>query len=81
ILAEILGTMLGDTAKARVLRADGSYERVKPPSNGPAVRSQEQFMALARRASFADASRSPAVEPLLAAVGRAEPRRQKRKAQ
>ncbi|MFL5438906.1 MAG: polyphosphate kinase 1 [Myxococcales bacterium] len=81
ILAEILGTMLGDTAKARVLRADGSYERVKPPSNGPAVRSQEQFMALARRASFADASRSPAVEPLLAAAGRAEPRRQKRKAQ
>ncbi|HZX64911.1 MAG TPA: polyphosphate kinase 1 [Myxococcales bacterium] len=81
ILSEILGTMLGDTAKARVLRADGSYERVKPPSNGPAVRSQEQFMALARRASFADASRSPAVEPLLAAAGRAEPRRQKRKAQ
>ncbi|MFL5405637.1 MAG: polyphosphate kinase 1 [Myxococcales bacterium] len=81
ILAEILGTMLGDTAKARVLRADGSYERVKPPSNAPAVRSQEQFMALARRASFADASRSPAVEPLLAAAGRAEPRRQKRKAQ
>ncbi|MFL5455129.1 MAG: polyphosphate kinase 1, partial [Myxococcales bacterium] len=74
ILSEILGTMLGDTAKARVLRADGSYERVKPPSNGPAVRSQEQFMALARRASFADASRSPAVEPLLAAAGRAEPR-------
>ncbi|MFL5388440.1 MAG: polyphosphate kinase 1 [Myxococcales bacterium] len=81
ILAEILGTMLGDTAKARVLRADGSYERVKPPSSAPAVRSQEQFMALARRASFADASRSPAVEPLLAAAGRAEPRRQKRKAQ
>src|SRR4051812_18725132 len=81
ILSEILRTMLGDTAKARVLRADGSYERVKPPSNGPAVRSQEQFMALARRASFADASRSPAVEPLLAAAGRAEPRRQKRKAQ
>src|SRR3954470_15035456 len=81
ILSEILGTMLGDTAKARVLRADGTYERVKPPSNGPPVRSQEQFMALARRASFADASRSPAVEPLLAAAGRAEPRRQKRKAQ
>src|SRR3954447_1528629 len=81
ILSEILRTMLGDTAKARVLRADGSYERVKPPSNGPAVRSQEQFIALARRASFADASRSPAVEPLLAAAGRAEPRRQKRKAQ
>ncbi|MFL5380403.1 MAG: polyphosphate kinase 1 [Myxococcales bacterium] len=81
ILSEILRTMLGDTAKARVLRADGGYERVKPPSNAPAVRSQEQFMALARRASFADASRSPAVEPLLAAAGRAEPRRQKRKAQ
>src|SRR3954468_18258911 len=81
ILSEILRTMLGDTAKARVLRADGSYERVKPPPNGPAVRSQEQFMALARGAWSAHASRSPAVEPLLAAAGRAEPRRQKRKAQ
>jgi polyphosphate kinase len=80
ILSEILGTMLGDTARARVLRPDGSYERVRPPSNGPALRSQEQFMALARRASFADASRSPAVEPLLSATGPTEPRRQKRKA-
>jgi polyphosphate kinase len=80
ILSDILGTMLGDTAKARVLRPDGTYERVKPPTNGPLLRSQEQFMALARRASFADASRSPAVEPLLAVAGRSDPRRQKRKA-
>ena len=37
-------------------------------------------MALARRAAFADASRSPAVEPLLAATSKTGPRRQKRKA-
>jgi polyphosphate kinase len=71
ILDEILGTMLADNVKARVLRPDGSYERVRPGTHGtalPPVRSQEQFMALARRAAFADASRSPAVEPLLSAA-------------
>ena len=66
ILTEILGTMLADNVKARALRADGTYERVRPAQGAQPVRSQDQFMALARRAAFADASRSPAVEPLLA---------------
>jgi polyphosphate kinase len=66
ILTEILGTMLADNVKARLLRPDGTYERVRPAAGGPAVRSQDQFVALARRAAFSDASRSPAVEPLLA---------------
>jgi len=71
ILDEILGTMLADNVKARALRPDGTYERVRPGTHGTAtapVRSQENFMALARRAAFADASRSPAVEPLLSAA-------------
>ncbi|HKC61596.1 MAG TPA: polyphosphate kinase 1 [Myxococcales bacterium] len=66
ILTEILGTMLADNVKARLLRPDGTYERVRTAAGTPAVRSQDQFAALARRAAFADASRSPAVEPLLA---------------
>jgi polyphosphate kinase len=70
ILSEILGTMAGDNVKARALRSDGTYERIRPGSHGTgttALRSQEHFIALARRAAFADASRSPAIEPLLAA--------------
>jgi len=80
ILSEILGTMVADTAKARVLRPDGTYERIQPAAGGAPVRSQEQFMALARRAAFSDASRSPTVEPLLAAAGKTEPRQKRRKA-
>ena len=74
ILDEILGTMLADNAKARALRPDGTYERVRPGTGGTAstpLRSQEQFMALARRAAFADASRPPTVEPLLSAAKQA----------
>ena len=77
ILSEILGTMLSDNVKARVLRSDGAYERVRAAGTegaaAAAVRSQEQFMALARRAAFSDASRSPAMEPLLSA-GSSAPR-------
>ncbi len=56
ITEEILTTQLADNAKARILMPDGHYERVSPGSYGtPAtpVRSQERFMALARRASVA----------------------------
>ncbi|HWE25668.1 MAG TPA: polyphosphate kinase 1 [Myxococcales bacterium] len=81
VLNEILGTMLADNVKARILRPDGTYERARG-GDGPSpavVRSQEQFMALARRAAFSDASRSPAIEPLLAA-GSNETRRRERRA-
>jgi polyphosphate kinase len=49
ILDEILGTQLADNVKARVLLSDGRYERL--PSTQPPLRSQERFMALARRTS------------------------------
>jgi polyphosphate kinase len=77
ILTEILGTMLADNVKARALRPDGTYERVRPKTHGTGeapLRSQERFMALARRAAFTDASRSPAIEPLLSGAP-AQPRR------
>ncbi|HEX9577817.1 MAG TPA: polyphosphate kinase 1 [Myxococcales bacterium] len=78
VLGEILGTMLADNSKARMLKADGTYERLKPAPGAPALRSQEQFIALARRASFVDASRPASVEPLLAGAPRRSPRRRKR---
>jgi polyphosphate kinase len=68
LLGEILGTMLGDNCKARALKTDGAYQRVQPGTRGTgaaSLRSQERFIALARRAALSDASRSAAVEPLL----------------
>jgi polyphosphate kinase len=50
IIDEILTTQLNDTVKARVLRADGTYERAQPPASAAPLRSQERFMQLARRA-------------------------------
>ena len=79
IVGEILAAMLADNQKSWSLRRDGTYERVQPGAQGrPAapLRSQEHFISLARRAALADASRSRAVESLLAPA--AEPRRRKR---
>jgi polyphosphate kinase len=72
IVSEILGTALSDTAKASVLRPDGSYERVKPADGEQPLRSQEQFMALARRAAFSDASRSPTVETIFSGTAKGD---------
>jgi polyphosphate kinase len=52
IIEEILGTSLADNVKARALQPDGSYARVQPGTMGTGstpLRSQERFMALARR--------------------------------
>lgn len=52
VIDEILATALGDNVKARLLKPDGVYERVQPGAHGTAaapLRSQERFMALARR--------------------------------
>jgi polyphosphate kinase len=56
IVDEILATALGDNVKARILRPDGVYERVQPGTNGTGaaqLRSQERYMAIARRANTA----------------------------
>jgi polyphosphate kinase len=49
ILKEILGTQLADNVRARLLLSDGSYQRVVPDKDVPRVRSQETFIALARK--------------------------------
>jgi polyphosphate kinase len=49
ILNEILATQLADNVRARLLLPDGSYQRVVPGKDAQRVRSQERFMALARK--------------------------------
>ena len=51
LVNEILTLMLSDNVKASRLLPDGSYERLKPPPDGDAVRSQQRFMELARASS------------------------------
>ena len=66
ILDEILGTALADNVKARLLKPDGTYERIQPGSHGTSVlplRSQERFMALARRVAAAGETQSAGVAP------------------
>jgi hypothetical protein len=59
VLGEILATQLADNVKARVLLPDGSYQRAGVGPEGVAVRSQEAFVALARRRSEAVAAPRP----------------------
>jgi polyphosphate kinase len=47
LVSEVLGISLVDTARARLLQADGSYRRAAPPTRGSARRSQSEFVALA----------------------------------
>jgi polyphosphate kinase len=46
IIREVLGTILADNVKARLLQADGSY-RLAKPAKGARRRSQAEFIALA----------------------------------
>jgi len=82
IVDEVLATSLGDNVKARILRADGQYERVQPGTQGtPAapLRSQERFMALARRVAAPEAQAAVASHDVFpSAQRRREPRRKKR---
>src|SRR5216684_3777959 len=82
IVDEVLGTSLGDNVKARVLRADGQYERVQPGTHGTSVtplRSQERFMALARKAAAPEAQAAVASHEVFPSTQRRrEPRRKKR---
>jgi polyphosphate kinase len=54
LLNEILAVTGSDNVKSWRLLSDGSYERLRPdPDNGrPAVRSQQQFIQLAKEASI-----------------------------
>jgi polyphosphate kinase len=46
IVGEIIPTYMKDNVKARVLRADGTYARIKHEPGEPAYRSQEEFLKL-----------------------------------
>jgi polyphosphate kinase len=49
VLREILGTQLADNVKTRILLPDGTYQRVAAQEGAARVRSQENFIALARK--------------------------------
>ena len=49
IVGEILGTQLADNVKTRILQPDGSYQRATAGKDAALVRSQEAFIALARK--------------------------------
>ncbi|HZV36994.1 MAG TPA: polyphosphate kinase 1, partial [Verrucomicrobiae bacterium] len=53
IISELLAIPLRDNAKARLMNADGTYERAKPADGETAQRSQMEFIAAATRTSAA----------------------------
>ena len=58
VIDEVLGLSLADTVKARELKSDGSYERVKPTD--PPLRSQSRFLELAAKSALATLAVAPA---------------------
>jgi polyphosphate kinase len=56
VVKEILGTQLADNMKSRRLLPDGSYQRVMAETGAPVVRSQESFIAIARKSTQAIAA-------------------------
>jgi polyphosphate kinase len=63
----ILGVVLMDNVKARVLQPDGTFERVTPRPGEPVIRSQVEFQNMARELASADPIRPAVVSP--SAVG------------
>ncbi|RUL87354.1 polyphosphate kinase 1 [Tautonia sociabilis] len=49
IVREILGVYLADNVKARELQPDGTYRRLSPPPDGPAIRAQTALQEQATR--------------------------------
>jgi polyphosphate kinase len=63
ILDGILGVVLSDNVKARVLQPDGTYRRLSPAPGEPLIRSQVEFQNMARELSSADPIRPVAAPP------------------
>ncbi|MGZ6143982.1 MAG: polyphosphate kinase 1, partial [Myxococcales bacterium] len=76
IVDELLGTQLNDNVKARVLLPDGRYERIQ--NDKPPLRSQERFMALARRAGAVQEQLPVAGQEIFPSTER-RPQRRRRK--
>jgi len=49
IFNEILMTCLNDNVKARLMQPDGAYVRVKSKEGEKLIRSQSEFIAIARK--------------------------------
>ncbi len=82
IVDEVLGTALADNVKARVLRPDGTYERVQPGTGGTGtspLRSQERYMALARRANAVAEPPSVSTHEIFTTGQRSPSRRRKKR--
>ncbi|HZT83445.1 MAG TPA: polyphosphate kinase 1 [Gemmataceae bacterium] len=47
LIREVIGTVLADNVKARLLLPDGTYRRLAPENGQPRVRSQERFLEIA----------------------------------
>jgi polyphosphate kinase len=62
IVDGILGVILSDNVKARVLQPDGTYRRITPRPGEPVIRSQVEFQNMARELSSAAPMR-PASAP------------------
>jgi polyphosphate kinase len=74
---EILATMLADNVKARVMRADGHYEKRAPVEGEPTIRSQQRFLEAAKEKAR-QSRMSPAGSPfrLRAAASRSHARQE-----
>jgi polyphosphate kinase len=72
---EILATMLADNVKARIMYADGHYEKRVPAEGEPLTRSQQRFLEMARERAR-QSRMSPAGSPfrLRAAASRSHAR-------
>ncbi|MEW4567513.1 polyphosphate kinase 1 [Tautonia sp. JC769] len=57
IVRELLGVYLVDNTKSRLLHADGTYERLQPEPDAPALRAQTALQEEAVRREFPEAMR------------------------
>ncbi len=71
IMDEIMMTHLKDNVKARLMQPDGSYLRIRPKEGERPVRSQNEFIEIARRGGV----KSPPYEELVRKIGKKSSKR------
>jgi polyphosphate kinase len=80
LIREIMATSFADNAKARVLQADGTYQRLVPEPGKPVVRCQDRFLEIAvqntarRLSELQTPPPVPIVQPPVAGVRRTRKR-------
>ena len=58
LCTEVLGVYLSDTSKARLLRSNGTYSKVRAGRNGLAISAQEHLLRVAATADGAQRVRA-----------------------